>query len=469
MDGSPMFVLGVAGLDLNGRAMKELLCNGLQMAAAANVPAMTLELAQELLNSRASLSVSPTVLGHTAQLPSNLPCEDAVSSSFVPILSDRERDWSQWSIYDGHDGPRTAQMLHDMLPFLVGSFLSEAAGLSRLYKPRDGRVIEAIRKAFVFADDLIVSLPRDLVQSGGSGLATTVAMAALSQSGSCALMALYDSGTSVLRVANTGDSRAVLGTWSAEDEQYVAMPMSQDQTGFNEDRVERTKRDDEHEEPVGSKSGRTLETAVSRAFGDARWKWPKEIIERAHEMFWGPAPRPGGFISTVPHSTVDPVMSETEVRTGARPDFLIMASGSLWDVMSSEDAVACVQLWLEKNKPTDCMDTKNITRTDLFDVHQQITSGGSPTLESMFDVPDDEDTYYDKERKCLKWRVSPKHFVNEDRNCGVNMIKNALGGKRRGLFTGLMSLQPPLSKTVRDDITVQVFFFGVDTQDLKNN
>lgn len=44
-------------------------------------------------------------------------------------------------------------------------------------------------------------------------------------------------------------------------------------------------------------------------------------------------------------------------------------------------------------------------------------------------------------------------------------VKNALGGKRRNLFRGIMSVQPPLSRDVRDDITVHVVFFGQDTED----
>ncbi|KAI7698566.1 hypothetical protein KC353_g16909, partial [Hortaea werneckii] len=95
--------------------------------------------------------------------------------------------------------------------------------------------------------------------------------------------------------------------------------------------------------------------------------------------------------------------------------------------------------------------------------------GGSPTFTSMSDLSGDDDTYFDQEEKCMRWRVSPKHFVNEDENCGIHLVKNALGGKRRDLFCGVMSLQPPLSRKVRDDITVHVIFFGVDTQDLSNN
>lgn len=85
----------------------------------------------------------------------------------------------------------------------------------------------------------------------------------------------------------------------------------------------------------------------------------------------------------------------------------------------------------------------------------------------MTDLEAGDDTWWDEEEKCLKWKSSPKHFVNEDDHAAVHLVKNALGGKRRDLFTGLMSLHAPFSRNVRDDITVHVIFFGVDTTFIK--
>lgn len=128
--------------------------------------------------------------------------------------------------------------------------------------------------------------------------------------------------------------------------------------------------------------------------------------------------------------------------------------------MSSADAVTCVQMWLEKNKPTNFLaEQKKSSWFPSFAKPAQ-------TSTSAAEMDDDNDTYYDETEQCLKWRVSPKHFVVEDENCGVHLVKNALGGKRRDLFLGIMTVQPPLSRAVRDDITVHVVFFGVDTENL---
>lgn len=184
------------------------------------------------------------------------------------------------------------------------------------------------------------------------------------------------------------------------------------------------------------------------------------------------------MIKTPPYLTAEPEVTETRLQTGAHPDFLIMASDGLWDNMSSEDAVACVELWLEKNKPANFLEqVKKEGTSILSSVGLGATEGGpgsalnsgtqpsAPTYSSMADLNGEDDTYFD-DSGSLMWRVSPKHFINEDQNCGIHLVKNALGGKRRNLFYGVMSVQPPLSRAVRDDITVHVIFFGVDTQDL---
>ena len=168
------------------------------------------------------------------------------------------------------------------------------------------------------------------------------------------------------------------------------------------------------------------------------------------------------MIKTPPYLTAEPEVREIQVQTGDHPDFMVMASDGLWDNISSEDAVTCVQKWLDKYQPLNFIGKQN-ARQHISDMI--FRKGGKITDQrgfGTFDPNEDEDTYWDDNEKCMKWRVSPKHFIVEDENCGVHLIKNALGGKRRNLFCGVMSIQPPLSRKVRDDITVQVVFFGVD-------
>ncbi|EME46298.1 hypothetical protein DOTSEDRAFT_125535 [Dothistroma septosporum NZE10] len=423
---------------------------------------MTVEAATELLETRSGYAITPTTVAHTSQLPSNMPCEDTWSCGAYTFNGDRTKDWDEWGIFDGHAGSRTAQLLKHFLPSIVGGELWDSKCMDRPYVPNDRHIINSIKKAFIQLDKDIVDEAGKLLLAGGP-LAEMVACGAAAFSGSCALFALYDPVRSVLRVANVGDSRAVLGRWDASKAEYVAQAMSIDQTGFNENETARLARDHPDEDVVDPKTGRVNGMAVSRAFGDARWKWPQSLTRLAHDKFWGPSPRPDSMIKTPPYLTAEPEVMETRVQTGDHPDFLIMASDGLWDQMSSEDAVTCVNEWLKKNKPTNFLDQvkKNLSVADL------LGRGGPPQppgMRKLTESPADEDTYYDEDEKCLKWRISPKHFIVEDENCGIHLIKNALGGKRRNLFTGVVSVQPPLSRYVRDDITVHVIFFGQDEQ-----
>jgi pyruvate dehydrogenase phosphatase len=74
-------------------------------------------------------------------------------------------------------------------------------------------------------------------------------------------------------------------------------------------------------------------------------------------------------------------------------------------------------------------------------------------------ITDKDDTFIDKKTGQLSWKAQRKHFVVEDDNCGVYLVKNALGGSRRGLFETVMSLRPPLAQRIRGDFTVAVTFF----------
>ena len=332
--GLPFLGLGLEVMDEMPAEMETLedaMGTAVQCAAATSVPPMDLARAQEMLGTKSGFSVTPTAVGHTCQLASNLPCEDTWSSGQFNFFGDPNKDWCEWAVFDGHAGPRTAELLKQILPSAVGQALWDAGCLNRSFTPNDQHIVDSIKKAFTTFDNNIINQSKELVKDGKIERAEIIAAAATVYSGSCALLALYDPKKSVLRVANTGDSRAVLGRWDAAEGKYVAQPMSLDQTGFNQDEVARLKRDHPDEDCVDPKTGRVHGIAISRAFGDARWKWPQEISIRAHDYFWGPSPRPNHLIKTPPYLTAEPEVTETRVRTGAHPDFLIMASDGLWD------------------------------------------------------------------------------------------------------------------------------------------
>ena len=126
----------------------------------------------------------------------------------------------------------------------------------------------ALKKAFL-------NLDRDIMDQGAktalgaSFLNDAMSILGPAYSGSCALVSFYVSESQQLKVACTGDSRAVVGRRSGAG--WEATAISSDQTGSNEDEVARL-RAEHPNEPQMVEGGRLLGLAVSRAFGDSRWK-----------------------------------------------------------------------------------------------------------------------------------------------------------------------------------------------------
>lgn len=327
-------------------------------------------------------------------------------------------------VYDGHAGWACSAVLREKLIPYVSAMLSPLAPSAA-----GDAVDAAIQKAFCRLDDQIMAAGRDAVADSSEPL-TAAALSALAPAiaGSCALLTLYDTQTSTLRTAVTGDSRAVLGSWSAAARAYAATPLSADQTGFNEDEVARLDRahPGEKDAILDPNSGRLMGLAVTRAFGDHRWKYPQELVTRIEKRFAGHAPRKQN--ATPPYLTARP---EVTTRKVSGEDFVILASDGLWDVISNDDAVACVSQWLTKKKKG---------------------AGGRPSGEAKanWSFKDGWPSY----------KATPEYFAMDDMdNAAVCLLKNALGGTRRSIVLGLVTAPTPTSRNVRDDITIQVIFF----------
>ncbi|KAF5022896.1 hypothetical protein F66182_5056 [Fusarium sp. NRRL 66182] len=352
------------------------------------------------------------------RVSSNNPIEDNYDLKIAKGVGGERTLYS--GVYDGHAGWATSQVLKAALvPYVSGAL----ATITPASSPE--QIDDAIRKAFVRLDDRILSNAEEAVKSGlDPGSAAVISAIAPAIAGSCALLTIFEPSTSTLRTAVAGDSRAVRGAWSLDTNRYEADVLGKDQTGFNQDEVERL--DKEHpgelRDMINTESGRLFGMAITRAFGDHRWKWSEELIRTAQEDFYGTRPRPKA--QTPPYMTARPEITTRKIQT---QDFVILASDGLWDMMSNDDAVACVSRWLTAKK----------------------NGKPEPLKETKFTgVPEDG------------WKATPDHFAIEDLDsAAVCLVKNALGGSRRGLFLGALTTYAPLSRNVRDDMTVQVIFF----------
>ncbi|KAB8766448.1 hypothetical protein FH972_026608 [Carpinus fangiana] len=393
-----------------------------QTAAAQRGPAHTLDSATALIRAAEESRTfgNPRTTGghfHSTHLASNSPIEDRSD-----VLDAMDAGWQLWGVYDGHAGWATADLLQHNLPASVVEALKNVPGEA----PPES-LDETVKRVFTDFDAAILDPAAAVIQDGTPDQrAASVGTLAPALAGSCALLAIFSPVEQSLRVACVGDSRAVLGRAGSGTDALTTIHLSEDQTGFNASERARIEAAHPGESPIDPKEGRILGIAVSRAFGDSRFKWTSALQTAAKERYWGFKARPAA--DTPPYLTAEPVITSTKVERG---DFLILASDGLWDNMRSEDAVKCVAQWREAKRTGK-----------LRQNWQQRAETGSEEKEFVGE-----------------WKATSEHFVFEDDNAATCLVKNALGGRRRGLFTGVMSLPSSLSRDARDDITVQVIFF----------
>jgi len=296
-------------------------------------------------------------------------------------------------------------------------------------------VISTIKKAFVGLDNRILQTAEAALNSSSLNL-DIISAVQRADAGSCAIFSLYNPRDCRLITACVGDCRAVLGRYDSSSATYTCEPLSVDQTGKNPKELARM-RAEHPDEPdcVNEENGRVLGLAPSRAFGDSQWKWDAAKQGKAMKQFFGSNPLKNS--KTPPYVTAEPEVTETFVGNG---DFLILASDGLWDHFSSEDAVTCVEQWIK------AVGGNNIAA--------QKVGGPGANKTTAFVLEEGKATY--------KWQATPEHFVIEDTNAATHLARNALGGSRRELFHTIMNIEPPFSRSARDDITVTVVFFGDD-------
>lgn len=371
------------------------------------------------------------------QVASNSPCEDRfLHSKFAAPWdgsgSGSQCPWMAWGVLDGHAGWQTAEVLEEQLvPFVQRSL--QRKGKPLLSEDASPELVQsALRQAFMDLDDTIMKAVPSVSESKDLSLQEKVKQLAPAWAGSCALLSVYDPITSTLHVACTGDSRAVLG--QKRNGKWEAIPLSVDQTGSNEDEIARLYKEHPGEENI-VKDGRVLGMMVSRAFGDSRWKWSLDVQEDVKQRFYGPAPLPAPKynVQTPPYLTAEPVVTSIKVDPAKR-SFLILATDGLWDMLSSQQGVDLVGKWLES----------------------QPGGGNTEPTHGSFD--------FSHFRKGASWKFVEERTTTQDDNAAVHLARNALGGNHHELVAGRLAFSPPFSRRVRDDITVQVVFFGPDPE-----
>ncbi|KAF9445773.1 protein serine/threonine phosphatase 2C [Macrolepiota fuliginosa MF-IS2] len=414
------------------------------------------------------------------------------SASFIELPS---HYWVIFGIYDGHNGNQVASHLanhlrHSIMGTLVDLYskhaiLSDAhidlggspdytdywyGALGRPYPPAEEFDV-AVKQGFTNVDKEIVEEASERAldaakrhenaepqQENLLSYPDAAGLVARAYAGSSALVAVYESDTRQLRMANTGDSRAVLGRRLVNDrgeESYEVHVLTHDMavpSGFIDDPPKRIQKP----------------THLVHAFGDGPWKWSEERRQQLSDAF----PFIISHEKPFAPASAEPVITTIETRPG---DFLVMASQGFWSSLTNEEAVGLVGLWLKKHRRYVFGDREPEDK-DVVSIYDPETSSVVPSpqrvpvaaLTRSFlrkDVFEREDLpvqFAGENDETFMYRFwsSPKKFVNVDRNVAQHLVRNAIGGANQDVMEALLRMGVPKSRQYRNDVSVEVVFFA---------
>lgn len=213
--------------------------------------------------------------------------------------------------------------------------------------------------------------------------------------------------------------------------------MSEDLTGGTPSEAKRL-REEHPGEPDVTRNGRILGgLEPSRAFGDAVYKWSKEVQAQLKGKYFGR--KPSHILRTPPYVTAEPVITTTKIDP-SKGDFVVMATDGLWEMLSNEEVVGLVAQWVEQ---------------------QKADSGAKPWLQSWFsfggkefpvelsDTPVAEGQRRPKRQQQYAISEGPSRFVYEDKNAATHLARNALGGKDEDMVCALLTIPAPYARRYR--------------------
>ncbi|ETN46633.1 uncharacterized protein HMPREF1541_00819 [Cyphellophora europaea CBS 101466] len=407
------------------------------------------------------------------QLPSNDPIEDDHAEKIVEVSQKtadaggaQSSDWMFWGVFDGHSGWTTSAKLKQVLIQYAARELNTTYTAAQANKmsprPSPEAIDAALKLAFTKLDhEICHESVKKLGKNPTKRFAAEVLAPALS--GSCALLTFYDSHSKSLRVACTGDSRAVLGRRNQVTGKWYATPLSEDQTGSNPNEEARMRAEHPGEARV-IHAGRVLgNLEPTRAFGDAFYKWSRETQDKIKQHFFGRTPHP--LLKTPPYVTAEPVVTTTNIEP-SKGDFVVLATDGLWEMLTNEEVVGLVGQWVEQQNKDAKRTSSTAWLTSWFKstpTSLPVEKGGNMDKTGRINTGSDPKDAMEKPIRQQQWALPSEdkdRFVVTDKNAATHLVRNALGGSNQDMVCALLTLPSPYSRRYRDDLTVEVIFFG---------
>lgn len=401
------------------------------------------------------------------QLPSNKPIEDTRCEAKCLLTTG-----VLLGVFDGHGGAACAQVLSKRLfDYVAATLLPEeliADCLSRLEEQKPVELVESYNDKFDIVGELkqlylnsfktflkqllssqrqkefemkqmlmhaFLTLDQHISQeaqgrSGGNHL--NMKTLGVGLSGAVCCVAHIDGPH--LHVANTGDCQAVIGVLT-DDNHWIAKKVSVEHNTDNVREVERILNEHpKNERDTVIRMERLLgQLAPLRAFGDVRYKWSKELLQKHVVPRVGEQALAPNYY-TPPYLTAQPDV--IHYRLTPRDRFLILATDGLWDLLSPLQAVRLVGEHMSGKvtlRPLQ-LPRKSMKLGEIHDLLVARQQGAS---------------------------LKPL-----DSNAATHLLRHALGGTEYGLqhakTAQLLSLPQEVVRLFRDDITVTVVYLDCD-------
>ncbi|CAF1386670.1 unnamed protein product [Rotaria sordida] len=262
-------------------------------------------------------------------------------------------------------------------------------------------------------------------------------------SGACACVALIKDTD--LYVANCGDARAILGTIDDNGNSSV-IPLSNIHNTNNPPEVKRVLSEhpsNEYHSVIRYDRLLGLLTPL-RAFGDVRFKWPKNYLQEYLQPYYKKSNAVPQFYLTPPYLTARPEIIKHKLTN--KDKFLVLATDGVWDLLSPEKVVELI-----------FNHQKGIQSFDRFIINKNENNKSSIKLHQI--------------SKLLSARKQTIKNQPIDQNSATNLIRHALAYTSKGQFDSkLLSdvLTFPNPRSIRDDITITIVYFNQDYIDQRD-
>lgn len=400
---------------------------------------------------------SPLLGYESNQVASNRPVEDSrTEASFI------HKNAFICGVFDGHAGSACSQVISKRLLRYIAAGLVDRKTLreeiakgctsqSFLKCHNDSQdfvkeIQEIYEKSFDrYVRDIVDTnmTPEEAMDKACMQLDADMSREALEHSDLQTLMAVAMSGAVAcvahiegrdLSVVSTGDCAAVLG-YQNDTGQWMSKKLSYEHNSDNVSEVKRILSEHPPEEAdTVIRNDRLLsQLAPLRAFGDFRYKWSNEIMQKHVVAKYGENYMAPNYY-TPPYLTAMPEIIQHQLT--ADDKFLVIASDGLWDFLSPHEVISLVGEHLSSKKFLDPLKLPN----------------GDVTLGQISDI--------------LAKRKAGRQKKPLDQNSATHLIRNALGGTDYGIehskISYYLSLPQDVVRLYRDDITVTVIYFNSD-------